>query len=245
MQPIIAVRQLSKTYASGFQALKPIDLEIQQGEIFALLGPNGAGKTTVASVITGVLKTWSGTLTFDGTDVTTAGPEHRARAGLTQVPQGRRVFPDLTVEENILVALNAAGSRAKRDTRDFVHDLFPKLRILARRAAGSLSGGEQQMLVVARALVAEPSVIVFDEPSLGLAPVVVQDMYRSLHRIRDRGISSLLIEQMVGPALGVADRVLVLEAGVITASGTPEQFRNNSELAARYLGSDVGQAEHR
>jgi branched-chain amino acid transport system ATP-binding protein len=220
-----------------------LNLRVERGEVVALLGPNGAGKTTIASVIAGALKTWSGTITFDGTDMTTAGPEHRARAGITHVPQGRRVFPDLTVEENILVALNAAGSRAKPETRDFVHDLFPKLSILARRAAGSLSGGEQQMLVVARALVAEPSVIVFDEPSLGLAPVVVQDMYQSLHRIRERGISSLLIEQMVGPALGVADRVLVLESGAITASGTPAEFRDNNELAARYLGSDSGQVE--
>lgn len=236
---LLELKSLQVGYGNS-QVLWGVDLQVGQGEVVALLGPNGAGKTTVASVISGSLKTWSGTITFAGVDMTTAMPEQRARTGISLVPQGRRVFPDLTVDENIRVAHNAARGREADETREFIAELFPKLSVLARRAAGSLSGGEQQMLAVARALAAEPQLIVFDEPSLGLAPVVVQDMYRALHRIRERGISSLLIEQMVGPALDVADRVVVLEAGLITARGTPAEFRNNHELAARYLGSTAG-----
>ena len=221
---------------SGTQVLWGVDLQIDAGEVVSVLGPNGAGKTTMASAIMGLLPVKSGTVAFKGVDVTRASPTVRARAGLALVPQGRRVFADLTVEENLAVARAAAGSRADSGTRAFLSDLFPKLDMLAGRVAGTLSGGEQQMLAVGRALLAEPDLIVLDEPSLGLSPVMVADLYSALEQVAQRSVAILLIEQMVGPALALADRVLILDTGRIVARGAPDDFGSAEDLAAAYLG---------
>jgi len=239
---ILAVQKLATGY-HGVPILWEVDLSVDQGELLAVLGPNGAGKTTLALAVSGVLPAWSGSVTFDGEDMTRATPERRARAGMIQVPQGRHVFPDLTVEENLQTARFAAGRRRSPATEDLVYELFEPLVPLRKVAAGRLSGGEQQMVAVGRALYAEPRLLVLDEPSLGLAPLLVQGLYRAIERIKATGVSVLLIEQVVGAALGVADRVAVLEAGHIVDTGTVERFRDPAVLARSYLGGSLSARE--
>lgn len=223
---------------SEVQVLWGVSLDVGRGEVVALLGANGVGKTTLARALSGTISAWSGRVTFNGQDITKQKAALRAKAGLIQVPQGRRVFPDLTVKENLEVGLHAVRDKSVWGRqRGLVIDIFPKLAELQNRLAGSLSGGEQQMLAVGRALMANPQLIVFDEPSLGLSPVMVQALYGSIERICELGVSVLLIEQLVGPALAVANRVAVLEAGRIAAFSTPDAFQSSGELARRYLGA--------
>lgn len=236
---VLSVRGLSTGYA-GTRVLWDLDLDVDSGELLCVLGPNGAGKTTLANAVSGVIGVWRGSLLFGGTTITHASPEHRARMGIIQVPQGRRVFADLTVDENLSVARFAAGTRASSRTRKLVFDLFPALTPLRNVAAGRLSGGEQQMVAVGRALFAEPRLLILDEPSLGLAPRLVQGLYRAIRRIRQEGVSVLLVEQMVGAALEVADRLLVLESGRVVDSGPVERFRDSTVLARSYLGGGLG-----
>ncbi len=210
--------------------------EVRVNRIMALLGPNGAGKTTLAKAISGGLPVVEGDIRLDGESLIRLSPENRARRGVVHVPQGRRVFADLTVAENLAVAKFAAGSRARPDTLPFVHSLFPKLEELRTRQGGSLSGGEQQMLAVGRALMAEPRVLVLDEPSLGLSPLMVESLYSAISSIRARDVGVLLIEQMVGAALSVADDVMLLENGRIAAAGDVDRFRASPELLGAYLG---------
>jgi len=236
---VLDVRKLSAGYG-GARVLWEIDLQVGPGELLAVLGPNGAGKTTLALAVSGVLPAWSGSIAFSGTDVTRASPERRARMGIIQVPQGRHVFPDLSVEENLQVARFAAGRRASKTTERLVSELFEPLAPLRNVPAGRLSGGEQQMVAVGRALYAEPRLLVLDEPSLGLAPLLVQGLYRAIQRIKGTGVSVLLIEQTVGAAIRVADRVAVLEAGHVVDDGPVERFRDPAVLAHSYLGGSLG-----
>ncbi len=236
---VLDVRNLSTGYG-GARVLWEIDLQVGPGELLAVLGPNGAGKTTLALAVSGVLPAWSGSIAFSGTDVTRASPERRARMGIIQVPQGRHVFPDLSVEENLQVARFAAGRRASEATERLVSELFEPLAPLRHVPAGRLSGGEQQMVAVGRALYAEPRLLVLDEPSLGLAPLLVQGLYRAIQRIKGTGVSVLLIEQTVGAAIRVADRVAVLEAGHVVDGGPVERFRDPAVLAHSYLGGSLG-----
>jgi len=239
---VLDVKGLATGYR-GAPILWEVDLSVEPGELLAVLGPNGAGKTTLALAVSGVLPAWGGSIVFDGEDVTRATPERRARVGMIQVPQGRHVFPDLTVEENLLAARFAAGHRASKATESLVYELFEALVPLRRVAAGRLSGGEQQMVAVGRALFAEPRLLILDEPSLGLAPLLVQGLYRAIGRIKATGVSVLLIEQMVGAALGVADRVAVLEAGRIVDTGEVARFRDPAVLAHSYLGGSLSSHE--
>lgn len=240
---LLSIRGLSTGYR-GARVLWDVELDVAAGELLCVLGPNGAGKTTLALAISGALPAWSGTIAFDGVDITRATPERRARMGIIQVPQGRHLFPDLTVDENLKVARFAAGRRAARATEDLVFELFEPLVPLRRVPAGRLSGGEQQMVAVGRALYAEPRLLVLDEPSLGLAPLLVLGLYRAIRRIKETGVSVLLIEQVVGAALGVADRVAVLEAGRVVDGGPVDRFRDPAVLAHSYLGGSLGVAEH-
>ena len=235
MNALLDVDSLAVAYGTR-RIIWDVSIGVQAGEISVLLGPNGAGKTTLATAIAGSLPVLAGDIRLDGESLLGVDPEGRARRGLIHVPQGRRVFADLTVTENLLVARFAAGRRERPETREFVYELFPKLQEFGHRQAGSLSGGEQQMLAVGRALMAEPRVLVLDEPSLGLSPVMVETLYRAIASVRDRGIGLLLIEQMVGAALSVADRVTVLENGRVATSGDAESFRSSSELLTAYLG---------
>jgi branched-chain amino acid transport system ATP-binding protein len=236
---VLRLEAVSTGY-KGSRVLWAIDLAVEAGELLCVLGPNGAGKTSLAMCISGVLPLWTGSLQFEGTDISRAAPEHRARMGIIQVPQGRRVFPDLTVEENFRVARIAAGRRASAETERLVFELFQPLVPLRSVPAGRLSGGEQQMVALGRALYAEPRLLILDEPSLGLAPLLVQGLYRAIHRIKETGVSVLLIEQVVAAALGVADRVAVLETGGIVDAGPVERFRDPSVLAHSYLGGSLG-----
>lgn len=235
MSALFEVDSLGVAYGTR-RIIWDFGIAVQAGRISVLLGPNGAGKTTLATAIAGSLPVIAGDLRLDGESILGVDPEGRARRGLIHVPQGRRVFADLTVTENLLVARFAAARRARTETLDFVYGLFPRLQELGHRQAGSLSGGEQQMLAVGRALMAEPRVLVLDEPSLGLSPVMVENLYRAIASVRDRGIGILLIEQMVGAALSVADEVTVLENGRVAASGGVEEFRSSGDLLSAYLG---------
>ncbi|MCC6617794.1 MAG: ABC transporter ATP-binding protein [Chloroflexi bacterium] len=238
---LLSAEGISTGYG-GMRVLWEVDLAVEPGELLCVLGPNGAGKTSLAMCISGVLPAWSGSLAFDGLDVTRANPERRAGLGIIQVLQGRRVFPDLSVDENLRVARFAARTRASAATEQFVFELFEPLTRLRGVPAGRLSGGEQQMVAIARALFAEPRLLILDEPSLGLAPLLVQGLYRAIRRIKETGVSVLLIEQVVGAALEVADRVAVLEAGRIVDGGPVEKFRDSAVLAHGYLGGHFGGA---
>lgn len=235
MNALFEVKALAVAYGTR-QIIWDFSVEVHANEISVLLGPNGAGKTTLALAIAGSLPATAGDIRLDGESILTMAPEGRARRGLIHVPQGRRVFADLTVTENLMVARFAAGRRIRTETLEFVYALFPKLKDLGHRQAGSLSGGEQQMLAVGRAMMAEPRVLVLDEPSLGLSPIMVESLYRAITTVRDRGIGVLLIEQMVGAALSVANNVTVLENGRVATRGDAESFRSSRSLRSAYLG---------
>jgi branched-chain amino acid transport system ATP-binding protein len=236
--PTLEVHEIAAGYG-GTQALWDVSLAVAPRSLTCVLGPNGAGKTSLARVLAGSLRSWRGDVRVDGVSVSHWSPERRARAGIVHVPQGRRVFADLTVQENLRVALFAARKRASAETPEFVETLFPELPRRRQQLAGSLSGGEQQMLAVARALMAEPRLLILDEPSLGLAPILVENLYHAIQRIRERGVAILLIEQMVGAALAVADEVTVIESGRVVASGPAEVFRDVEVLARAYMGEGV------
>ncbi|MBX3067652.1 MAG: ABC transporter ATP-binding protein [Cryobacterium sp.] len=235
MKALLEVLSLEVSYGSR-QIIWDFSIDVSAGQISVLLGPNGAGKTTLAKAIAGSLPILSGDVLLDDKSLLKVDPEGRARRGLIHVPQGRRVFADLTVQENLSVARFAAGSRLKEQTLDFVYELFPKLSELGHRHAGSLSGGEQQMLAVGRAIMAEPRVLILDEPSLGLSPLMVESLYGAITKVRSHGVGVLLIEQMVGAALAVADHVTVLQNGRVATHGDAESFRSSKELLNSYLG---------
>jgi branched-chain amino acid transport system ATP-binding protein len=219
----------------GIRVLNRIDLELKAGTLTCVLGPNGAGKTTLARAVSGTLKPQRGSIKLDDATINSWAPERRAREGIILVPQGRYVFANLTVDENIDVARFAARSRRTDATR-LARELFPKLAKMRDRKAGVLSGGEQQMLAIARALAAEPEVLVMDEPSLGCAPVIVEDMYEAIQTVRQLNMAILLIEQVAEHALSVADDVVVLRAGEVVDRGAAADFRDGNRLSAHYLG---------
>jgi branched-chain amino acid transport system ATP-binding protein len=235
---LLAVESLSTGYGRT-KVLWDVSLSLRPSSVMCVLGANGAGKTTLARTLAGLVPAWEGRIMFDGARIDRMTPEARARAGVVLVPQGRRVFPELTVDENLAVARFAARGRGRPDMLNKVRELFPALGALSKRRAGSLSGGEQQMLATGRALMAEPRLLILDEPSLGLAPVVVQTLYDAIRRIAEHDVAILLIEQLVGEALAVAQDVAVLEAGRIVVTGDAERFRDQSVLAETYLGGST------
>ena len=217
--------------------LQSIDLEVQQGEFVVMLGANGAGKTTVMRAISGLLGR-SGTVEFEGVDIHRATADAIVRAGIAQVPQGRGTFPELSVEDNLL-----AGAYIRHGADDITTDMerwygvFPRLAERRLQRAGSLSGGEQQMLAIARALMSRPKLLLCDEPSLGLAPLITQELFAVLERLnRDDGLSVLLVEQNANLAMHIADRVYLLETGVIVASGSAEELGADDAIRKAYLG---------
>ena len=217
--------------------LQSIDLEVQQGEFVVMLGANGAGKTTAMRAISGLIGR-SGTVEFEGVDIHRASADAIVRAGIAQVPQGRGTFPELSVEDNLL-----AGAYIRHGADDITSDIerwygvFPRLAERRLQRAGSLSGGEQQMLAIARALMSRPKLLLCDEPSLGLAPLITQELFAVLERLnRDDGLSVLLIEQNANLAMHIADRVYLLETGVIVASGSAEELGADDAIRKAYLG---------
>jgi len=217
--PVLELREVSAAYGP-FRALFGVSLTIGPGEALALVGPNGAGKTTVARVASGLVAPSAGAVLVEGRDVTGAHPFEIARAGVAHAPEGRSVFATLTVEENLTLSFRRARGRAGvRAGLERACELFPALRTRRRQLAGTLSGGEQRMLSLARVLVEEPKLLVADELSLGLAPLVVEEIYQSLQRLRGAGTSLLIVEQHVGHALRLCDQVAVLDHGSVSWTG--------------------------
>ncbi len=218
--------------------IRTATISVSEGEGVALLGANGAGKTTFISALTGTRLPVQGRIVFEGEDITRWSPERRVEAGLVLVPQGRMVFPDLTVEENLRVgAVVRRGRAADRSDWEQIHSMFAPLRELASRKAGSLSGGEQQMVAVGRALLARPRLLVLDEPSLGLSPKMVERLYLALRDFRGTGVAVLVVEQLVGQALRLTDQAHVLQRGVLSYAGRSAELVNSDRFIADYFGS--------
>ena len=219
------------------EAIKGISFEVRDGEIVTLIGSNGAGKTTTMHAISGLLKPASGSIKLDGVELTKTANHKIVSMGLAQVPEGRRVFAQQTVEENLLL-----GSYARKDKDgiqkdlDHVYQLFPRLLERKKQPAGTLSGGEQQMLAMARALMSRPKILLMDEPSMGLSPVLVKEIFRIIQDINKEGTTILLVEQNAKMALAIADRAYVLETGKITLEGTGEELSASEEVRKAYLG---------
>jgi branched-chain amino acid transport system ATP-binding protein len=222
-----------------FQALWNVSLEVRQGEMLALIGANTAGKTTLLDAISGMLHPKSGSIEFLGKEIGGLDPYRIVELGITQVPEGRRVFPDMTVLDNLIIGSYAGIARRRRaENLKIVHDLFPRLLERKRQVAKTLSGGEQQMLAIGRGLMAAPRLMLIDEMSLGLAPIVVDEIFKVLEEIRKRGITVLFVEQNVNRTLQEADRAYILETGRVALSGTAEDLRNNAEVKKAYFGVD-------
>lgn len=233
---MLEVRDLVAGYGQA-QALWEVDLTVDDGEIVTMLGPNGAGKSTLVNAISGLIATWSGTVELDGRGLTDI-PSHRvAEWGIAVVPEGRRIFPEMTVVDNLAVgAYNHRAREASEETLEWVHGIFPRLEERSGQLAGSLSGGEQQMLAIGRALMAKPSLLLLDEPSLGLAPIMVEAIFEILREINQAGVSILLVEQNAIDALDLATRGYVLEEGRIVIEGASSELLENEALRKAYLG---------
>ena len=220
------------------EALKGISLTVLKREIIAILGANGAGKTTLMRTISGLLSPRSGTIDFDGAEITKLGADRIVRRGIAQSPEGRRVFGTLTVLENLRLGGFTRPHGEIAGSLDFVMSMFPRLAERRGQFAGTLSGGEQQMLAIGRALMAKPRLLLLDEPSLGLAPIIVQAIFRSLRQIARTGVTVLLVEQNARMALKLADRGYVLEVGRIVLTGEADTLLGSSEIQAAYLGGE-------
>ncbi len=241
-RPLVSLRHVAAGYGS-FRALHDVSFDIGQGEIVTLLGANGAGKTTTARVLSGMLAPMAGEVVFKGQRIDGKPAHEIVRLGIAHCMEGRRIFADLTVEENLLLGgrtVSDPGERRQRLRR--VYELFPVLQERRNESGGSLSGGQQQMLAIGRALMADPELIIFDELSLGLAPVAVDAIYEKIAELHAQGVTMLLIEQNVERGLALADRAYVLEKGVVALSGRPEEIRTDPRLLALYVGEARGDA---
>ncbi|MDA4128180.1 MAG: ABC transporter ATP-binding protein [Thaumarchaeota archaeon] len=235
-EPLLEVSRLAVNYGA-VPVLWDISLTVNRGELVVLLGSNGAGKTTSLRSVQGVLKPKSGKVAFNSKDITALAANKVTAIGLSLVPEGRGLFATMTVEENL--QLGAFSKRARKrfgENLSSVYELFPILKERKGQRAGSLSGGEQQMLAIGRGLMSDPEMLMLDEPSLGLAPIVVSKVFKVLEGLKDRGLTILLVEQNVEVSLAIADRGYLLENGKIAFEGTPDQFRANESLREAYLG---------
>jgi len=233
---MLSLAAVSAGYGS-FQALFGVSLEIARGEAVGVIGPNGAGKTTLMRVISGMLPISAGTMTLEG-QVISGLPAHLIiEHGIAHVPENRRLFPRLTVEENLRVGAFIPAARARfAEQLDWVYQLFPRLKDRRTQAAGTMSGGEQQMCAIGRALMSKPKVLLMDEPSAGLAPLVVQQVFELVGKIRSEGLTVLIVEQNVQQVLEVVDRAYLLEVGAIKLSGRAAELRGNSFIREAYMG---------
>ena len=235
-EPLLALKGLSVSYG-GIKALKGIDLEVKRGEIVAMIGANGAGKTTTLKTIMRLLPIGAGKIAFDGTDLSTVSTEAIVELGVSLVPEGRAIFPRLTVRENLeLGAFTHRDVKSMNETIDDVVGLFPRLGERMKQEGGTLSGGEQQMLAIGRAVMARPSLLLLDEPSLGIAPKLVQQIFEAIGTIASAGTTILLVEQNTRLALKYAKRAYVLRTGEIAMSGPAKELIQNEEIRAAYLG---------
>lgn len=239
--PLLSLDGLTVRYGE-IEALHGLSLSVEAGEVVTLLGANGAGKSTTLRAISGLLKPVAGDIAFDGKSIAGLAPEAVVRLGVAHVPEGRRIFPGLSARENIMLGASNRGRIAKAalvSESDQMFDLFPDIRPFADALGWTLSGGQQQMVAVARGLMARPRLLLLDEPSLGLAPVIVQKVFAIIGEIRRRGTTVLLVEQNARMALSIADRGYVLETGRLAVSGKPGELWSNDEVRAAYLGGRI------
>lgn len=231
---MLKIENLSVSYG-GIRAVRGVSLEVPDGEIVTLIGANGAGKSTILRTISGLVKPEAGTVEYDEANLTGKSPDEVVSHGIVLVPEGRRVFANMTVEENIRIGAYLRRDDLAKDLA-WVYSLFPRLKERSWQSAGTLSGGEQQMLAVARGLMSRPRLLMMDEPSLGLAPLVVKDIFSIIRTIHEAGVTILLIEQNANMALRVASRAYVMETGEITLQGTGHELLSNAEVKKAYLG---------
>lgn len=234
MSDFLKIEDLKVNYG-GIEAVKGISMDVPEGKIVTLIGANGAGKSSILRTISGLVKPKSGKIAFCGEDITAKDPTYIVTKGITLVPEGRRIFPDLTVKENLRIGAYLRKDDIADDL-NWVYELFPRLKEREWQQGGTLSGGEQQMLAVGRALMSRPKVIMMDEPSLGLAPLVVQSIFEIIKAVNKQGITVLLIEQNANMALQVADIAYVLETGRITKSGSGAELLADESIKEAYLG---------
>ena len=233
---LLEVKDL-QVYYGVIQALKGISFEVNEGEIVTLIGANGAGKTTTMQSIIGLIPSRHGSVTFDGKDITKVPCHKLVKAGLAQVPEGRRIFQELTVYENLLMGgfIQKNSIELKNDI-ERIYDRFPRLAERRNQIAGTLSGGEQQMLAIGRAMMSHPRLLLLDEPSMGLSPLLVDQVFDIIAQLRDEGTTILLVEQNAGKSLAISDRAYVLELGEIVLSGTGQEHAASEEVRKAYLG---------
>ena len=232
---MLELQDLQVSYG-GIRALKGVSIQVNEGEIVSLIGANGAGKSTTLRAISGLERAQSGKILYNGEDITGKPSKYMVQNGLVLVPEGRLIFPDMTVLENLKIGAYLRNDRDVEADIQRMYALFPRLKERAWQMAGTLSGGEQQMLAVGRALMSKPKLLMMDEPSLGLAPLVVKDIFSIIRTIRDSGVTVLLIEQKANAALKIADRGYVLETGRITLEGSGRELLSNPAVRAAYLG---------
>jgi branched-chain amino acid transport system ATP-binding protein len=235
MAELLAVTGLHAGYGAT-EILRGIDLAVHERETVAVLGSNGAGKSTLNRAVSGVLRPWRGAISFQGRAIERARPSAIVARGLIHVPEGRRIFPNMTVAENLDLGCYRRARRHRAQNRERVYGIFPRLAERQRQSAGTLSGGEQQMLAIGRGLMAEPVLLILDEPSLGLSPLLVEELFALIRRINQEGIALLLVEQNVVQSLEVAQRAYVLDNGAIVLQGSAAEVRDNPDLKRAYLG---------
>ena len=233
---LLEVKDLYVNYGV-IPALKGISFEVEEGEVIALIGANGAGKTTTLRTITGLIEPAGETIMFGGKDITKTPADKIVAMGVAHVPEGRRVFPDMTVLQNLMLgAFTRKDPAEKQESLEIVYEHFPRLKEREKQLAGTLSGGEQQMLAMGRSLMSRPKILLMDEPSMGLSPILVNEIFLIIEKVSQDGTTVLLVEQNAQKALNIADRAYVLETGSIAMSGPAEQLRNDDSIRKAYLG---------
>jgi branched-chain amino acid transport system ATP-binding protein len=232
---MLEIRDLRAGYG-GTEVLRGVSLDVNAGEVVAVLGSNGVGKTTLNKVLSGVVPATAGTIRFNGAALEHAGAPEIVTAGLIHVPEGRKIFPNLSVRENLELGAYCRPRRGRGERIEQIYAIFPKLRQRARQYAGTLSGGEQQMLAIGRGLMGEPKLLILDEPSLGLSPLMVEEMFALIARLAASGLAIMLVEQNVVQSLELAGRAYIMENGLITLSGPASDLKSNAELKRAYLG---------
>lgn len=233
---MLEIENVSASYGM-VQILRDVSFEVKEKEILSIIGPNGAGKTTLVKTIMGLLHPTSGTIKFKGENIEKLMPYQIVKKGLTMIPEGREIFPSMTVEENILLGAYTIEEKDKvKDSKERVYQIFPVLKKKEKALAKTLSGGEQQMLVICRSLMCNPQLLILDEPSLGLAPIIVEKVLDTVRTINDEGVTVLLVEQNIHDSLNVADRGYVLEEGKIILEGKSRELLSNTHIKEVYLG---------
>jgi branched-chain amino acid transport system ATP-binding protein len=235
---LLSIDNLHVSYGK-IKAIKGISLQVKEGEIVALVGANGAGKTTLLKTISGILTPAEGSVSFEGKDLIKVKPFQRVVEGICQAPEGRGIFPGMTVQENLEIGKysRSAAKDEMAEDLEMVYELFPRLKERQKQAGGTLSGGEQQMLSISRALMSRPRLLLLDEPSMGLAPMFIAQIFSIIQKIKTQGMTILLVEQNASKALNIADRAYVLETGLITKQGTGQEMLNDPAVRAAYLGT--------